>query len=80
VRRDLGSQTTTRRETPFHLRLGLAVCAEIAERLGRPEQAAWALAQREALDGSIQAVVGDGDRFIWVRPVKWCNDIAPSCC
>ena len=49
----------------FQVRLGLTVYAEIAERLGLPEEAAWALAQREGLEASIQAVAWDGDWFIW---------------
>ncbi len=34
----------------FQLRLGLTVYAEIAERLGKPDEAAWALAHRDKLD------------------------------
>jgi N,N'-diacetylchitobiose phosphorylase len=49
----------------FQLRLGLTVYAGIAERLGRPHEAAWALDQRKALDASIQACAWDEDRFIW---------------
>jgi N,N'-diacetylchitobiose phosphorylase len=49
----------------FQVRMGLTVYAEIAERLGKPEEAAWALAQREALDASIQACAWDGNWFIW---------------
>ena len=49
----------------FQLRLGLTVYAEIAERLGRPDEAAWALDRREAVDAAIQACAWDGDRFIW---------------
>ena len=49
----------------FQVRLGLTVYAEIAERLGKPEEAAWALAQRTTLDAVIQASTWDGDRFIW---------------
>jgi cellobiose phosphorylase len=49
----------------FQLRLGLTVYAEIAELLEKPEEAAWALAQREILEASIQACTWDGDRFIW---------------
>jgi N,N'-diacetylchitobiose phosphorylase len=49
----------------FQLRLGLTVYAEIAERLGRPEEAAWALSQRDTLDASIQGCAWDGDWFIW---------------
>jgi cellobiose phosphorylase len=49
----------------LQVRMGLTVYAEIAERLGKPEEVAWGLAQREALDASIQACAWDGDRFIW---------------
>jgi cellobiose phosphorylase len=49
----------------FQVRLGLTTYAGIAERLGKPEEAAWALAQRETLDASIQACAWDGDWFIW---------------
>jgi N,N'-diacetylchitobiose phosphorylase len=49
----------------FQLRLGLTIYAEIAQRLGKPEEAAWALNQRETLDASIQACAWDGDWFIW---------------
>jgi len=49
----------------FQVRLGLTIYAEIAERLGRPEEAAWALAQRETLEANIQKCAWDGDWFIW---------------
>jgi cellobiose phosphorylase len=49
----------------FQVRLGLTTYAEIAEQLGEPEEAAWALAQREILDASIQACAWDGEWFIW---------------
>jgi cellobiose phosphorylase len=49
----------------FQLRLGLQVYAEIAEHLGNPEEAAWALAQGQQLDASIQACAWDGNWFIW---------------
>ncbi|MBN2003196.1 MAG: N,N'-diacetylchitobiose phosphorylase [Anaerolineae bacterium] len=49
----------------FQVRFGLAVYAEIAERLGKPEEAAWALAQREKMEAAIQACGWDRDRFIW---------------
>ncbi len=49
----------------FQLRLGLTVYAQIAERLGQPDEAAWALDRREAVDAAIQACAWDGDRFIW---------------
>ena len=49
----------------FQVRLGLTVFAEIAQRLGKPEEAAWALAQRTKLDVAIQVSTWDTDRFIW---------------
>ena len=49
----------------FQLRLGLTIYAGIAEQLGKPQEAAWALAQREILDASIQACAWDGEWFIW---------------
>lgn len=49
----------------FQLRLGLTVYAEITDRLGQPAEAAWALAQRETLDASINACAWDGNWFIW---------------
>jgi cellobiose phosphorylase len=49
----------------FQLRLGLTTYAEVAERLGRPGEAAWALAHRESLDARIQASAWDGKWFIW---------------
>ncbi len=49
----------------FQLRLGLSTYAGIAERLARPEEARWALAERGKLDAAIQACAWDGDRFIW---------------
>lgn len=49
----------------FQVQLGLKIYAEIAERLGRPEEAAWALAQRATLEASIQKCAWDGDWFIW---------------
>lgn len=49
----------------FQLRLGLTVYADVAERLGEPEERKWALSQQEELDRSIQAVAWDGEWFIW---------------
>jgi cellobiose phosphorylase len=49
----------------FQLRLGLTVYAEIAERLGKPDEVAWALAHRATLEANIQACAWDGDWFIW---------------
>ncbi len=49
----------------FQLRLGLTVYAQIAERLGRPGEAEWALEQRAELDSAIQSCAWDGEWFIW---------------
>jgi cellobiose phosphorylase len=49
----------------FQVRLGLTTYAEIAGQLGKPEEAEWALSEREKLDESIQAVAWDGEWFIW---------------
>lgn len=49
----------------FQVRLGLTIYAEIAGRLSKLDEAAWALSMREALDASIQACAWDGDWFIW---------------
>ena len=49
----------------FQLRMGLTIYAQIAERMGKAEQAAWALAEQDKLDASIQACAWDGNWFIW---------------
>ncbi len=49
----------------FQVRLGLTTYGEIAERLGQPDEAAWARAERERLDVAIQKVCWDGKWFIW---------------
>ncbi|MCJ7624879.1 MAG: hypothetical protein MUO76_15365 [Anaerolineaceae bacterium] len=49
----------------FQLRLGLTVYAEVAERLGMPEEMDWALEERDKLDASIQTCAWDGEWFIW---------------
>lgn len=49
----------------FQLRLGLNVYAEVAGRLERPYETAWALAHRQKLDTYIQRHTWDGDWFIW---------------
>lgn len=49
----------------FQVRLGLTLYAGIAERLGRPAEAAWALAERAGVDAAIQACAWDGNWFIW---------------
>jgi N,N'-diacetylchitobiose phosphorylase len=49
----------------FQLRLGLTVYAEIAEKLGKSEEADWALEKRDAVDRHIQKFGWDGEWFIW---------------
>jgi N,N'-diacetylchitobiose phosphorylase len=49
----------------FQVRYGLSVYAELAERFDLPAEKAWALGEREKLDGSIQKTCWDGDWFIW---------------
>lgn len=49
----------------FQVHLGLNVYAEIAQRLGKSEEAAWAREQRAVLDASIQQICWDGEWFIW---------------
>lgn len=49
----------------FQVCLGLAVYARIAERLGQPAEAAWALGEREKMQANIQACSWDGNWFIW---------------
>jgi cellobiose phosphorylase len=49
----------------FQLRLGLTVYANVAERLGEVQEAAWAMRERSELDEKIQAVAWDGEWFIW---------------
>ncbi len=49
----------------FQVRLGLVTLRRIASELNKVEDAAWATAQLEILDQSIQAIAWDGDWFIW---------------
>lgn len=49
----------------FQLRLGLTTYADISERLGKKDEAAWALAERDKLDANIQKKCWDGKWFIW---------------
>jgi N,N'-diacetylchitobiose phosphorylase len=49
----------------FQVRLGLTILAELAGQLGKPEERAWALEQREIMDASIQSCAWDGEWFIW---------------
>lgn len=49
----------------FQVRYGLTVYAQIAEYLKMPEQAEWALVERDRLDANIQKIAWDGQWFIW---------------
>lgn len=49
----------------FQLRLGLSVYSDIAQRLGKPDEAQWALSHRKTLDANIQKHCWDGSWFIW---------------
>lgn len=49
----------------FQLRLGLTTYADISERLGKKDEAAWALKERDTLDANIQKKCWDGKWFIW---------------
>ncbi len=49
----------------FQVRLGLSVYAEVAKKIGKPTEAAWALRERERLDANIQQCCWDGNWFIW---------------
>ncbi|NLH98710.1 MAG: N,N'-diacetylchitobiose phosphorylase [Chthonomonadales bacterium] len=49
----------------FQLRLGLLTYAEIAARMGLPDEAAWARTKVGPLDEAIQSHAWDGDWFIW---------------
>jgi cellobiose phosphorylase len=49
----------------FQLRYGLDVYAGITEKLGQPDEAAWARAELKKLDEKIQKVCWDGAWFIW---------------
>jgi len=49
----------------FQLRLGMTVYAELSERLGRKDEAAWALSERDKLDAKISKTCWDGNWFIW---------------
>jgi len=49
----------------FQLRLGLTAYADVAERLGFPDENSWAINKRYKLDKSIQAIAWNGDWFIW---------------
>jgi cellobiose phosphorylase len=49
----------------MQLRLGLDVYADLAERVGEPDEAAWARGELETLDATIQRVAWREDRFVW---------------
>lgn len=49
----------------FQVRFGLGVYAEVADRLAKPEEAAWAREAQVKLDEKIQQVCWDGEWFIW---------------
>ena len=49
----------------FQVRFGLGVYAGLADKLGLPAEAAWARAEQQKLDESIQKVCWDGEWFIW---------------
>lgn len=49
----------------FQVRFGLKTYAEIAQQLGRPREARWALAKLAALDAKIARTCWDGGWFIW---------------
>jgi cellobiose phosphorylase len=47
------------------LRFGLVTYAGIAERLGLPEEAAWARAEQQKLEANLQKAAWDGGWFLW---------------
>ena len=49
----------------FQVRFGLKTYAELAERLGKPAEKKWALAELAKLDKKIAKVCWDGNWFIW---------------
>jgi cellobiose phosphorylase len=49
----------------FQLRLALSTYAELARRVGLPDEQSWATGELATLDATIQRVCWDGDRFIW---------------
>jgi len=49
----------------FQLRYGLVTYAEIADRLAKPEEAAWARAEQAKLEKNIQAAAWDGEWYLW---------------
>lgn len=49
----------------FQLRYGLVCYAGIADKLGKPEEAAWARAEQAKLEANIQAAAWDGEWYLW---------------
>ena len=49
----------------FQLRLGFTTYADISRRLGKNDEAEWALAERKKLDEAIQKKCWDGKWWIW---------------
>ncbi|MCX7754244.1 MAG: hypothetical protein N2117_03225 [Anaerolineales bacterium] len=49
----------------FQVYRGLKILSEIAERIGRPADKAWAETQRARLEERIRACAWDGEWFIW---------------
>ncbi|PTY06212.1 N,N'-diacetylchitobiose phosphorylase [Opitutaceae bacterium EW11] len=49
----------------FQLRYGLETYAGIADKLGLPDEAAWARAELTKLDANIQKAAWDGEWFLW---------------
>ncbi len=49
----------------FQVRFGLGVYAEIAELMGKSDEAKWALEHQKTLDEAIQKTCWSKDRFIW---------------
>ena len=49
----------------FQLRLGLTTYADVARRLGKNDEASWAISEREKLDKAIQKKCWDGKWFVW---------------
>ncbi|MBS7240994.1 MAG: N,N'-diacetylchitobiose phosphorylase [Treponema sp.] len=49
----------------FQLRLGLTTYADISKRLGKEDEAKWAIAERDKLDANIQKKCWDGKWFVW---------------
>ena len=62
----------------FQLRIGLTTYADISTRLGKEDEAKWALAERDKLDANIQKKCWDGKWFVWAIAEdggKWSRDL-----